>query len=120
MSLYVTRESVCAGDDGDAPHARTFELPHAPTLEQALQIVIAARYLPSIAGGQATWSVASGVPVAVLAQQWTAPRLLFLTGKDLQSLDSRDGALRLHFNYHAQRDPELVYEVLRDLRLRAG
>ena len=119
MTLYVTRESVCAGDDGGAPHARTFELAHAPSLEQALQVVIAAQYLPSIAGGQATWSVASGIPVAVLAQQWTTPRLLFLTSREQQDLDRKAGALRLHFNYHAQRDPELVYEVLRDLRLRA-
>ena len=120
MGLYVTRDSVCAGDHGDAPHARTFELPQTSSLEQALQRVIAARYLPSIAGGQATWSVASGIPLAVLAQQWTAPRLLFLTSRELQGLDRDAGILRLHFNYHAQRDPELVYDVLRNLRLRAG
>jgi len=27
--------------------------------------------------------------------------------------------MRLHFNYHTQRDPELVFDILRGLRLRA-
>jgi len=119
MTLYVTRESVCAGDDVDAPHARTFVLSSPPSIEQALTTVLASGYLPSIAGGMASWSVASGRPVAVIAQQWSVPRLLFLTERDLQQLDRSAGVLRLHFNYHAQRDPEFVYEVLRDLRLRA-
>ena len=119
MALYATRDSVCAGDDADAPHARTFALQDMRSIEQAIATVNSARYLPSIAGGLATWSVTSGRPLAVIAQQWAAPRLLFLTGQDLQHLDCSEGMLRLHFNYHAQRDPDLVYEVLRDLRLRA-
>ena len=68
----------------------------------------------------ATWSLASGIPIAVIAQQWPAPRPFFLTGRDIKQLDRTAGELRLHCNYHAQRDPQLVYEVLRDLRLRAG
>lgn len=117
--LYVTRESVAAGDDVDAPHARTFALPQGASLETALATVMSARYLPSIAGGLATWSVASGIPLAVIAQQWPAPRMLFRTSKDLAALDRPSGVLRLHFNYHAQLDPEVVLEVLRRLRLRA-
>ena len=119
MSLYVTRESVAAGDDVDAPHARTFSIPEAASLETVLATVLAARYLPSISGGLATWSVASNIPLAVIAQQWSAPRMLFCTGEDLKMLDREHGVLRLHFNYHAQLDPEIVLEVLRRLRLRA-
>ncbi|HET7064125.1 MAG TPA: hypothetical protein VFI49_07580 [Rudaea sp.] len=119
MNLYVTRESVAAGDDVDAPHARTFALPQGASLETALATVMSARYLPSISGGLATWSVASGIPLAVIAQQWPAPRMLFGAGDDLSVLDRAPGLLRLHFNYHAQLDPEIVLEVLRRLRLRA-
>lgn len=119
MNLYVTRESVAAGDDVDAPHARTFAIPDAAPLEAALATVLAAHYLPSVSGGLATWSVTSNIPLAVIAQQWSAPRMLFRTSEDLKALDRAPGLLRLHFNYHAQLDPEIVLEVLRRLRLRA-
>jgi len=118
-NLYVTRESVAAGDDVDAPHARTFALPQGASLETALATVMSARYLPSISGGLATWSVASGIPLAVIAQQWQAPRMLFGASDNPDALDRAPGLLRLHFNYHAQLDPEIVLEVLRRLRLRA-
>jgi len=36
-----------------------------------------------------------------------------------ESGHAAQGQLRLHFNYHAQLDPEIVLEVLRRLRLRA-
>lgn len=119
MNLYVTRESVAAGDDVDAPHVREFALERAASLETALATVISAHYLPSIAGGLATWSVASGIPLAVIAQQWPAPRMLVRAGEEPMALDRASGVLRLHFNYHAQLDPEIVFEVLRRLRLRA-
>jgi hypothetical protein len=119
MNLYVTRESVHAGDDGDAPHPRTFGVPDGASLEDAICVVLGSRYLPSISGGLATWSVASGIPLAVVAQQWPHPRMLFLSSRDLEHLDRPDGVLRLHFNYHTQYDPEVVLEILRGLHLRA-
>jgi len=119
LNLYVTRDSVAAGDDIDAPHARAFAIPQGASLETVLATVTSARYLPSISGGLATWSVASGIPLAVIAQQWAAPRMLFGAGDDLDALDRAHGPLRLHFNYHAQLDPEIVLEVLRRLRLHA-
>jgi hypothetical protein len=119
VNLYVTRESVAAGDDIDAPHARTFALAPGASLETAVAVVLSAGYLPSISGGLATWSVVSGIPLAVVAQQWPAPRMLFHIASELEALDRHSGVLRLHFNYHAQLDPEIVLEVLRRLRLRA-
>jgi hypothetical protein len=119
MNLYATRESVHAGDDGGAPHSRTFVVPDGASLEEVVGVVPASRYLPSISGGLATWSVASGIPLAVVAQQWPRPRMLFLTSRDLEQLDRPDGVLRLHFNYHTQYDPDVVLAILRGLHLRA-
>ena len=120
MDLYLTRESVHAGDDGDAPHERTLKAPDRSTLDQLLAAVVASGYLPSISGGLATWSVASARPLAVIAQQWPAPKPLFLTPDDVKRLDWRGNTLRLHFNYHAQADPNVVYDVLRRVKLFAG
>ena len=119
MRLYLTRDSGHAGDDGDAPHERTLTVPDRSNLDQALAAVLAARYLPEISGGLATWSVASNFPVAVVAQQWPKPRLLFLMESQVRTLDWQGDTLRLQFNYHAQADPELVLDVLKRLRLRA-
>ena len=120
MNIYTTRGSVAAGDDGDAPHGRLFNLPDGTSLRDALQHIQAARYLPSISGGQATWSVASNRPLAIVAQQWAEPRMVATLQEDLQGLDWKEGTLRLHFNYHAQIDPDIICRVLWGYRLNAG
>ena len=119
MQLFVTRDSVCAGDDGDAPHPRRLAAPPSATVQQAIETVLAARYLPSIAGGMATWVAASAVPLAVIAQQWPAPRMMPLSSRDRQRLDGEGDVLRLHFSYFAQHDPEQVLGMLGRLRLYA-
>jgi hypothetical protein len=119
MNIYATRGSVAAGDDGDAPHGRSFNLPDGTPLQDVLKHIQAARYLPSISGGLATWSVASNRPVAVLAQQWAEPKMVATFPEDLQGLDWKDGTLRLHFNYHAQIDPDSVCRVFWGYRLNA-
>jgi hypothetical protein len=68
----------------------------------------------------ATWALSSGIPLAVVAQQWQEPRVLFRLDAERERLDAGDGELRLHWSYFAQLDPELVLEVLRNLRLRAA
>ena len=120
MKVYVTRSSVAAGDDGDAPHARTFEFPDRTTLEAILAGIVTSKYLASIQGGMASWSVMSNIPVAVIAQQWTEPRMLgSIPEVRDRALDREGGMLRLQFNYHGQIDPEVVARVLKQLEVRA-
>jgi hypothetical protein len=118
MKIYTTRASVHPGDDGDAPHATTIDLPGEISVNTAIEKIIASRYLPSISGGNATWSVMSSIPIAVAAQQWEAPRYYHLYD-GLDRLDIAAGTLRLHFNYHAQIDPEIVFRIFWGVRLRA-
>lgn len=119
MEIYLTRDSVCAGDDGDAPHAQRITLPDGLAFDELVREVLRAAKLPSISGDYATWSLCSIVPIAVIAQQWTTPRLLQMIPPKLSSLDVADGVLRMHFTYHAQHDPDLVADVLKRLRTRA-
>src|SRR5262245_30639776 len=103
MEVYATRDSVAAGDDADAPHARSFSLPAGLSVLDAIARIAGERYLPSIVGGKATWSVASGFPIAVLAQQWPAPRAVTWWQPTKPSdLERRKAAIALHFSYHAQ------------------
>ena len=119
MKVYATRDSVAAGDDVDAPHARVFSFPKSLTPLQVIGRIVADGYLAKIAGGKATWSAVSGRPLAVIAQQWTEPRRIPWSEPSFSDFEQQDGVYRIHFNYHVQRDPEIVFETLRELKLRA-
>ncbi len=119
MKLYVTRDSVAAGDDVDAPHRLEMEGPAEDDVGAAIAKVLAAGYLPRVSGGKATWSVASNRILGVVAQEWRSAKLIWNPDPSYRGLDTANGKLRLHFNYHAQHDPDLVLEILSDVRLRA-
>jgi len=119
VRLLVTRDSVAAGDDVDAPHRIELEGPEDENVEAAIAAVVASRYLPHVSGGRATWSVSSGRVLAVVAQEWPAPKMLWGVDRSHRGLDIARGTLRMHFSYHLQLDPKLVYDVLGRLRLRA-
>jgi len=111
LRIELTRDSVCAGDDCDAPHAERFTLPSPLPLLETLGLIKASRYLASIAGGRATWvAILDGEPIGVVAQQWDSPRIY----PGCETRPIRDGA-RLDFAYRAQEDPEETF-----LRRRGG
>ena len=115
MKIHVTRGSVHAGDDVDAPHEASFEFPDNTGLKTIIAD-LTKHYLPSVIGGNSVWSVVSDAIVAVTAGRWPEPRMFLASESDLVR---RDGALRLHFNYHAQEDPEAVWRILWGMRLKA-
>jgi len=118
MKVYVSRSSVAAGDDVNAPNADSLSVPDGTSLEEIIKVIAQSGYLPRISGGQASWSVASNIPLAVVAQQWSVPRMLPSLAR-LDDLDNKHGILRLYFNYHSQIDPEIVYKVFWGYRLNA-
>lgn len=77
-------------------------------------------WLPSIQGGRATWSIASNDVLAVMAYEWSDLKLMPFLDERMKAADHRQGALWLHFNYHAQIDPETAYRLFYTLRLRAS
>ena len=119
MKLYLTRDSVAAADDVNAPHAKEIDGPATENIGAAIASVLAMGYLPRVYGEKATWSVASNRIVGVLAQQWSEPKLLRSYDTSYKGLDVADGRLRLHFNYHGQEEPETVLKILRRIRLTA-
>jgi len=108
MKVHVTRDSVCQGDDVDAPHTRQFTSPYGSSTQE----IVESGYLASIEGGYASWVVISNIPIAVVAQQWPAARLLTLSLSDQEKADRANGEITLHFEYHQQADPEAIYARL--------
>lgn len=101
-SVRITRDSVCAGDDLDPPHERSLHLDAGEGVRELVEFVAGSGYLASIAGGKATWvAVADGTPVAVVAQQWTGPRMLEPIAIKVPA--------EVHFIYRAQDDPGRVF-----------
>jgi hypothetical protein len=116
MKIVATRDSVAMGDDIDAPHERTFLFNESTSIERAIDEIVNSGYLASVQGG-ATWSVVSGIPVAVIAQGWQHSRLVGWQPPKRTELKLDGDAIRLHFNYHTQIDPEIVLEVVKRLKL---
>jgi hypothetical protein len=103
----------------DPPHEKSFTFSEALSTIQLVARIVSEGYLASIAGGKATWSAVSGVPLAVVAQQWKEPRAVPWDEVPLSRLEQRGGAYYIHFNYHVQRDPEDVLQILKELKLYA-
>jgi hypothetical protein len=116
MRVRVTRDSVGAADDIDLP-GLTSNVPEPDNLESLLTSVLRIHELPRIAGGLATWCLASRRPIAVIAQQWPAPRIVPWPTPPVSDCKIVDGTVLFHFTYLAQIDPEVAFEVLRRLRL---
>jgi hypothetical protein len=110
---------VCAADDCDAPHARSLECTNDGSPEQLVSFIYRSVDLPKIFGGKATWCISSKIPLAVLAEQWTEPRMIYGIPPKLEDLDFSDGILRVHISYFAQVDPDIALNVLQNLRLRS-
>ncbi|MBA4032628.1 MAG: hypothetical protein C0478_17310 [Planctomyces sp.] len=104
--LHLTRDSVAAGDDIQAPHRKRITVVAGTSLSEVLAEVRRLGYLAMISGDKATWVVEASVPLAVVAQQWEAPVIL-PAGAALSELPSE-----LHFRYLAQEDPSQVVASL--------
>ena len=111
-TITITRDSVAAGDDGNAPHYLDVEIDTDDKINDILLAILELPYLPQIRGDKATWSVASNQPLAIIAQEWPAPKLICYPDYPFQNTRAFYNIEKLHFNYHAQDDPELVFRVL--------
>lgn len=102
LKIRVTRDSVCAADDVDAPNERFVDVHSFTEPEAFIQAVTTAYGMPLIQGGKAAWVVLlNGDKIGVAAQEWNTPRA---SVRDLQFEDSNHVFLR----YHAQSDPSTL------------
>jgi hypothetical protein len=113
VRVLLTRNSVAAGDDIDAPHKKRVTLADCDLATDLVDFIVAKGYLPKIVGGAATWVATSHEPFAVCAQQWSQCKPLKQPTR-VSALKATDGAVRIHFSYLAQMDPEVVHRVLGD------
>ena len=53
--VKVERDSVCMGDDIDAPHSYSFKVSSSSTLNEVFEHLGSKRYLASVAGKNHSW-----------------------------------------------------------------
>jgi hypothetical protein len=109
MKILLTRQSVAMGDDDNAPHRREITVADDTSLLTIIKVILQSKCLAIIGGGKATWTVASRIPLAIVAQQWAEPKMLTPV-PPLSNLNFSDNVLSMHFDYRVQQDPDLVYE----------
>lgn len=119
QKIKLTRESVAMGDDVDAPHFFEIEIQPNWTILEILNRIVKLNYLPQIYGGKATWSVAINEPIAILSQEnFENPLLICFPDYPFQETLGFVKIEHIHFSYHAQKNPEEVYEVLSRFKLK--
>jgi hypothetical protein len=95
VSVTVTRDSVCAGDDGDAPHEITREV-YSYLDPIALARELSSGYLPSVAGVGHSWTcVMNGDKIAEVSSSGEVRSI----ARETVFADEN----RAHFVYHSAR-----------------
>jgi len=94
IEVVLTRDSVCAGDDCDAPHEKKVDV-HSLLDPEAFSDTVSAGYLPSVAGTGHSWiCVLNGVKIAEIRITGIKP----LVQETPFSEDNR-----IHFIYNSAR-----------------
>lgn len=90
IPVVLTRDSVCAGDDCDAPHEKTIKV-HSFTDPEVLAREAATGYLPNVAGVGHSWiCVLNDIKIAEIKTSGIQP----LVGET-----TYDETNRIHFAY---------------------
>lgn len=111
--IKLTRASVAMADDVNAPHLLDISIEPQWTIVEILNHIVRIRYLPRISGGDASWSVAINEPIAVLSQKNMAkPMLICFPDYPYYGTRAYVDIQHIHFNYHAQKSAQEVYDVL--------
>lgn len=99
--IKVERDSVCMGDDVDAPHSYSFKLPCDSSLSDVFKHLAGKRYLASVAGRNHSWEAIIGKTslAKFLANNREPEATASLSAK--VSKFEKDGVLHVRFKYNS-------------------
>ena len=99
--VVLERDSVCMGDDADAPHSHSFKVPAEATLNEVFEVLGSRRYLPSVAGSNHSWeATAGGKFLAMFKGNSQRPEVSTALGTPVSDHAS-DGVLSIRFKYNS-------------------
>jgi hypothetical protein len=99
--IKVERDSVCMGDDVDAPHSYSFKLPLDASLSDVFKHLAGKRYMASVAGRNHSWEAIIGKKslAKFLANNQEPEASASLSAK--VSTYEKDGVLHVRFKYNS-------------------
>ncbi|TRO25491.1 hypothetical protein EQ831_24635 [Pseudomonas sp. ALS1279] len=99
--IKVERDSVCMGDDIDAPHSYSFKLPCDASLSDVFEHLAGKRYLASVAGRNHSWeAIICNKSLAKFLANNREPEASVSLAAKLSKYE-KDGVLHVHFKYNS-------------------
>jgi hypothetical protein len=97
--IEVERDSVCMGDDIDAPHEYKFSMPESSTLTALFEHLAKKRYLASVAGENHSWeATVNNKVVAIFLGNSKIPESSKLLAKQISKY-AKNGIVNVSFKY---------------------
>jgi hypothetical protein len=99
--VEVERDSVCMGDDIDAPHSYIFKVPAHATLNEIFEHLARISYLATVAGRDHSWEAISGnKSLALFKGNNLQPEPSGTLSNSVSEYVS-NGRLNIHFKYNS-------------------
>ena len=121
IKIKFDRESVCMGDDIGS-HETFFDVDEKMTINEFIGFLYSKpNIFPKISGGKATWILQIEKEnfyrnIAVFAQQWKTAKYLN-SNLTIGEIIRFKNPTSFYAKYLAQKDPENVYNSLKELKL---
>ncbi|RYG09454.1 MAG: hypothetical protein EOO07_23845 [Chitinophagaceae bacterium] len=103
--IEVERDSVCMGDDANAPHTYRFKISTQAMLNNVFDHLASEHYLASVGGKNHTWEATIGSPQGIQSQKIVLikgnnqyPEPSSILSDEISSYAS-NGKLSIYFNY---------------------
>lgn len=111
LKIMVTRDSVCAADDIDAPHEKIIHISKESTIHSLVE-VLNKKYIPKIKNGKATWSLHLDKALVVWTQEIEPPVFLISSNTKIQYIFNVKLPIKIHLKYWEQKAIETVLDLL--------
>lgn len=99
--IKVERDSVCMGDDVDAPHSYRFKLPLDASLSDVFKHLAAKCYLASVAGRNHSWeAIIDKKSMVKFLENNQEPEASVSLSAKLSEYE-KDGVLHVRFKYNS-------------------
>ncbi len=100
LQVQVTRDSVCMGDDVDAPHSYHFKSEISSTLAEVFAHLERKNYLASVAGLNHKWSaIINAKTVAFFNGNNKKPEPISTLALPIEHY-ANNGSVKIKFKYH--------------------
>lgn len=105
LEIIVQRDSVCAGDDANAPNETRFYLQPDAKLEDIFSHLYSVNYLPSIAGLNEHWNATiNDIVVCRFGKNIGNPEYLISKISQVNSIEEFNNSVHVWLNYFSAED----------------